>query len=272
MDARLMGYLEAMGITVFVRRDLASAEPAGSVPRSPDTDAADPGDALVDDVRDAPPPRGSPAPETGPVVSTAAGPDACDVPRDLSGMDWEALRTRVTHCQACALHQGRTHTVFGVGSPQADLMVIGEAPGAEEDRRGEPFVGRAGQLLTAMLAAIGLAREQVYIANILKCRPPGNRNPAPAEAACCRPFLDRQIALVQPRVILSVGGVSAHNLLGTEEAVGRLRGTVHHYHDVAGTGDSVPVVVSYHPAYLLRKPREKAKAWQDLLRVRGMLD
>jgi DNA polymerase len=149
--------------------------------------------------------------------------------------------------------------VFGVGDQSASLMIIGEAPGADEDRKGEPFVGRAGQLLNAMLQAIGFAREQVYIANIIKCRPPGNRDPHAEEAAACRDYLLRQIELLSPRVILSVGRVSAHNLLGTEEAVGRLRGRVHRFEP----GD-IPVIVTYHPAYLLRRPEEKAKSWQDL--------
>jgi DNA polymerase len=145
-------------------------------------------------------------------------------------------------------------------------MIIGEAPGAEEDRRGEPFVGRAGQLLNAMLAAIGLARDAVYIANIVKCRPPGNRDPHVDEAAACQAYLARQIALVAPRVILSVGRVSAHNLLGTETPVGRLRGRTHRI----DPGD-VPLIVTYHPAYLLRRPEEKAKAWADLQAVARLL-
>lgn len=186
---------------------------------------------------------------------------------DVSGADWDLLRARVAACTLCALHSTRTQTVFGVGQPDADLMVIGEAPGADEDRQGEPFVGRAGQLLTAMLAAIGLNREQVYIANILKCRPPGNRNPSPAEVACCLPYLRRQVALVRPRLILSVGAVSAHSLLDSTEPVGRLRGQVHAFGD-----DEVPLLVTYHPAYLLRQPGEKAKAWQDLRMAKRLLD
>jgi DNA polymerase len=138
-------------------------------------------------------------------------------------------------------------------------MVVGEAPGADEDRQGEPFVGRAGQLLNAMLAAIGFAREQVFIANIIKCRPPGNRDPHIEETNACQPFLHRQIALLQPQLILSVGRISAHKLLGTEDPVGRLRGRVHRF----DPGD-IPLIVTYHPAYLLRRPQEKSKAWQDL--------
>jgi len=177
-------------------------------------------------------------------------------------MGWDALHEAVAGCRACALCETRTQTVFGVGDTDADLMIVGEAPGADEDRQGEPFVGKAGQLLNLMLASIGLNRSQVYIANILKCRPPGNRNPRQEEAVTCRVFLMRQIALVQPRVILSVGGVSAHNLLDTNEAVGRLRGRWFDF----GTS-SMPLTVTYHPSYLLRSPEQKAKAWEDLQRV-----
>jgi DNA polymerase len=171
--------------------------------------------------------------------------------------DWTTLQSQVAGCTQCPLHAGRTRTVFGVGDRQAPMMVIGEAPGVEEDARGEPFVGRAGQLLNAMLRAIGLAREQVFIANILKCRPPGNRDPQPAEVACCLPYLTQQIALVRPRVILAVGRIAAQNLLANDTPIGALRGTVHRLGDT-------PLVVTYHPAYLLRAPGEKRKAWDDL--------
>jgi len=157
------------------------------------------------------------------------------------------------------LHKTRTQTVFGVGNRNAEWLVIGEAPGAEEDARGEPFVGRAGQLLNSMLRAIGLAREQVFIANILKCRPPGNRDPRPEEAGACRPYLERQIALIAPKIILAVGRIAAQNLLATETPIGRLRGRVHSFGTAAR-----PLVVTYHPAYLLRSPGEKRKAWADL--------
>ncbi len=176
---------------------------------------------------------------------------------DRGGLD--SLRTSVANCTACSLHQGRTQTVFGVGSHVAQWMIVGEAPGAEEDRLGEPFVGRAGQLLNAMLLAIGLPREAVYIANIVKCRPPGNRDPAPEEAAACASYLQHQIALIKPRVILVVGRIAAHNLLKTDAPLGTLRGKRWNYAD---TG--IPVIVTYHPAYLLRAPKEKRKAWEDL--------
>ena len=173
------------------------------------------------------------------------------------GLDWEDLRRCVADCERCELSQTRTQTVFGVGNPNADWMIIGEAPGAEEDRRGEPFVGRAGQLLDQMLLAIGQSREQVFIANILKCRPPNNRDPKPAEAAACRDYLERQIALTEPKIILAVGKIAAQNLLGCDDPVGRMRGRPH---DLNG----IPLVVTYHPAYLLRSPSQKQKSWNDL--------
>lgn len=172
---------------------------------------------------------------------------------------WPGLRQQVTGCTACTLHEGRTRTVFGVGDVNADWLLIGEAPGAEEDRRGEPFVGRAGKLLDAMLAALGLSREQVFITNILKCRPPNNRDPKPEEAAACDAFLKKQIALIQPRIILTLGRIAAQSLLKVDTPIGRMRGRPYEY----GTS-GIPLVVSYHPAYLLRSPREKRKSWQDL--------
>lgn len=173
------------------------------------------------------------------------------------GLDWDELRECVAGCTRCELAGSRTQTVFGVGNPNADWMVIGEAPGAEEDRRGEPFVGRAGQLLDEMLNAIGQRRDSVFIANILKCRPPNNRDPQPAEAAACREYLERQIALVKPRIIIAVGKIAAQNLLGCDDPVGRMRGRPH---DLNG----IPLVVTYHPAYLLRSPSQKRKSWADL--------
>ncbi|HEX3847760.1 MAG TPA: uracil-DNA glycosylase [Steroidobacteraceae bacterium] len=176
-----------------------------------------------------------------------------------AGADWTELRARVAACRRCDLCQTRTQTVFGVGNPQAAWLVVGEAPGAEEDRRGEPFVGRAGQLLNSMLRAIGLAREQVYIANVLKCRPPGNRDPSPLEAGECLPYLEQQIALIRPKIMLAVGRIAAQNLLKTDTPLGRLRLQVHRF------GQSqVPLAVTYHPAYLLRTPGDKRKAWEDL--------
>ncbi len=174
-------------------------------------------------------------------------------------LDWDALQARVQECQDCELHQQRNHTVFGVGDPQARWLIIGEAPGHDEDLQGEPFVGRAGQLLNAMLQAVSIKRQQVYIANTVKCRPPHNRNPDASETQTCAAYLQRQIQLIQPQLILLVGRVAAQQVLGSEANLGELRGRLHTYAD---TG--IPVVVSYHPAYLLRFPAEKGKAWADL--------
>ena len=182
----------------------------------------------------------------------------------VADMAWPALREAVHSCQACGLCHGRTQTVFGVGAERADWMVVGEAPGEQEDLRGEPFVGQAGQLLDAMLRAVGKDRQApageqaVFIANVLKCRPPGNRNPAPDEVAQCEPYLRRQVELVQPKLILALGRFAVQALLNTSEPIGRLRQQVHRY-------QGVPVVVSYHPAYLLRNLPDKAKAWDDLV-------
>ncbi|MDO5692965.1 MAG: uracil-DNA glycosylase [Pseudomonadota bacterium] len=209
-----------------------------------------------------------------PVPASALGPR----PEGVADMDWATLESTVAACRACGLCAGRTQTVFGVGARVADWMVIGEAPGENEDRQGQPFVGQAGKLLDNMLAAIGVSRQAalgpetdasekadgqgrekqgVYIANVLKCRPPGNRNPQPDEIAQCEPYLRRQVALVRPKIILAMGRFAVQSLLRTTEPIGRLRGRVHQY-------EGVPVVVTYHPAYLLRALPEKAKAWQDL--------
>uniref|UniRef100_UPI0025C06B1E uracil-DNA glycosylase n=1 Tax=Aquabacterium sp. TaxID=1872578 RepID=UPI0025C06B1E len=181
-----------------------------------------------------------------------------------------ALQAAVAGCQACTLCQSRTQTVFGVGHPQADWLIVGEAPGEEEDKRGEPFVGRSGQLLDRMLHALGLSRQeadasqQVYIANAIKCRPPANRNPQPQEMAQCEPFLMRQIALTQPKVILAMGRFAVQSILRSNEPIGKLRGRVHDY-------QGVPLIVTYHPAYLLRNPADKALAWADLCLAREVM-
>ena len=175
---------------------------------------------------------------------------------------WDQLADAVAHCTACKLSATRTQGVLGVGDRNADWLIIGEAPGADEDRVGEPFVGQAGKLLDAMLAAIGLKRgENVYIANVLKSRPPGNRNPEPDEVAACRPYLLAQIELIRPRLILALGRFAAQSLLDTDEAITRLRGRVHQF-------QNVPLVVTYHPAYLLRNLPDKARAWEDLCLAR----
>ena len=233
-------YLEAMGIQNWVGREVAPEPDVVQVPA----------ESAVADLR----------PE--PIVETKPKPPKRVAQNDVAGLDWPELRSRVERCKACELHKTRTQTVFGVGNQNADLLIIGEAPGADEDRQGEPFVGKAGQLLTAMLKAIGFSREKVFIANILKCRPPGNRDPHMEEALNCEPFLQRQIDLIQPKVIMAVGRVAAHNLLKTDVAVGKLRGR----EDAIGEA-KIPVVVTYHPAYLLRSPDQKGKAWQDLQSV-----
>ena len=171
----------------------------------------------------------------------------------------EQLARKVSACQQCSLHESRTQTVFGVGHPNADWLVIGEAPGADEDKQGEPFVGRAGKLLNSMLLAIGLKREQVFIANILKCRPPNNRDPKPEEVIACESYLRQQIELIKPKIILAVGRIAAQNLLKVDTPIGKMRGNCYEYPD-----SNLPVVVTYHPAYLLRSPLEKRKVWNDL--------
>ncbi len=191
-----------------------------------------------------------------------------EVPRDSASaliQNWEQLADAVAHCTACQLHGTRTQGVLGVGDRNADWLIVGEAPGAEEDEQGEPFVGEAGKLLDAMLAAIGLTRRKnVYITNVLKSCPPGNRNPEPEEVAACWPYLQAQIELIQPKIILALGRLAAQNLLGTDETIGHLRGQVHAY-------QGVPLVVTYHPAYLLRKPTDKARAWEDLCLARRLM-
>ncbi|MEO8401167.1 MAG: uracil-DNA glycosylase [Gammaproteobacteria bacterium] len=182
--------------------------------------------------------------------------ETCKTP-DMAG--WDALQASVANCTACGLDKTRTQVVFGVGNRNAKLMIIGEAPGVNEDKQGEPFVGRAGQLLDAMLASIGYDRNSVYIANILKCRPPNNRDPEPREVDLCTPFLAKQIALINPSLLLAVGRIAAHFLLNTKTALSQLRGEIHTYGQL-----NTPLIITYHPAYLLRTPKDKAKAFQDL--------
>lgn len=234
MDARRIHYLQAMGVTPWIPR------------AHPEADAA-----------------GDPAHTS----AARAHPEVMPGGREVSAMDWEALRAAVEGCRLCPLSESRTRTVFGVGATRADLLIVGEAPGAEEDRQGEPFVGRAGQLLDAMLAGIRQSRTSAFIANVLKCRPPNNRDPSAEEAACCAPYLARQIELIQPRVIIAVGRIAAQRLLGEELPLSRMRGRVHRYGP-----RGIPLVVTYHPAYLLRRPSEKSKSWLDLLLATAVLD
>ena len=208
----------------------------------------------------------APAVESAPDARYAIDPAPLEEV-SAAGLDWDALAAAVASCERCALAAGRTQTVFGVGNRHAEWMIIGEAPGQEEDRQGEPFVGRAGQLLNAMLESVGLSRTQVFIANILKCRPPANRDPEPAEAAACSGWLARQIELVKPKLILCVGRIAAQNLLQTQTPIGKLRGQRYAY-----GAREIPVVVTWHPAYLLRSPAEKRRAWQDLLLARQVFE
>jgi len=258
IDQRRRQYLEAMGIDVWVRRNAAARPTEPKVPEPGAAGSATPEGAAEPQERA----RGTTLPEP-PIVSTAtpeAEPPAAPTAEATPLLDWDALQEAVDGCTRCPeLVTNRTRSVFGVGDRNARWLVIGEAPGADEDRQGEPFVGRAGQLLNGMLRAVGLSREEVYIANILKCRPPRNRDPSPEETANCRSFLQRQIELIEPSVILVVGRIAAQSLLGTDQPLGGLRGQVHH-HPLTDT----PVVVTYHPAYLLRTPRDKRKAWSDL--------
>lgn len=248
MNLRRLAYLRALEIDVWERRDL---------PR-PDLEA----------------PSASVAPERAPLAQTIEPvrelhKPSIDAPGEAvnhaSGLSWEALEQAVRSCQRCPLHQTRTQGVFGVGNRQASWLVIGEAPGMDEDRQGEPFVGRAGQLLNSMLKAMGLAREQVFIANVLKSRPPNNRDPRPEEVRECIPYLYRQIELIDPRLIVCVGRIAAQTLLRTDTPIGKLRGKLHHLPPIQPSGKPRPMVVTYHPAYLLRSPAEKRKAWGDLI-------
>ncbi len=252
-------YLAAMGIPLWLPR--GAAEEVAAVAEAPLPAHNEAREAISRPPRPSSPRPVSalppaPAPLAEPVFPAAPNPAATEL--GLPG--WDELQARVAACRACAdLVRNRSRTVFGVGNREAQLVIIGEAPGVDEDRQGEPFVGRAGQLLNRMLQAIGFPREQVFIANILKCRPPGNRDPHQDEAQRCELFLLRQMELVAPKVILSVGRISAHSLLKTDAAVGRLRGRLHYFGE-----RRIPLVVTYHPAYLLRSPEQKAKAWEDL--------
>jgi DNA polymerase len=247
--------VEAMPATRAHESQANSSAP-GNMPERPET---------VKTIRIAPVPEPldepawddfEPAPPAGFDSAPASAPSAGG--SDIATLDWEALEARVSNCERCRLCEKRTNTVFGVGDRAGDWMLIGEGPGENEDKQGEPFVGQAGKLLDSMLRALSLARgDNVYIANVVKCRPPGNRNPEPDEVAQCEPYLRRQVALVKPKLIVALGRVAAQNLLKTDASISSLRGRVHRYEDV-------PVIVTYHPAYLLRSLPDKAKAWVDL--------
>jgi uracil-DNA glycosylase len=246
---RQRSMLGAMGLRVWAPAPEAAPVPAPTeAPRAPAVRATAP----------APAARPAPAPVAAPMPVVARA--------ELATLGWPELREAVASCRACSLCESRTQTVFGVGHEQAHWMVVGEAPGENEDLQGEPFVGAAGQLLDRMLAALSLTRstegpeppaQRVYIANTLKCRPPRNRNPSAEEMAQCEPFLVRQIELLKPRIILAMGRFAVQALLRSDAPVGKLRGRVHRY-------QGVPLIVTYHPAYLLRSLPEKARAWEDL--------
>jgi DNA polymerase len=259
LDARQRAMLEEMGVKVWGPSRSSMGELDEAPPSLPQ------GGLATVTVAAAPAAR----PDAGPAApAPAAAPVTRALPADIAAMDWEALEQAVAGCQACGLCKSRRNTVFGVGDRQARWLVVGEAPGENEDQQGEPFVGQAGQLLDNMLKAVGLNRtatgeQGVFIANVLKCRPPANRNPQPEEVLQCEPYLRRQVELLQPQIILALGRFAAQSLLQATVPdvatlpLGKLRGQVHRY-------GGVPVIVSYHPAYLLRTPQDKAKAWADL--------
>lgn len=257
-NATRLQYLEAMGIAVWVPRQQPVAPVVAQEPQAldhaPPENKEELDSGLFRDEQD----------EASQFAISAAEPSAqTEMATPLPGSGhaddqaWKDLQNQVAICRACGLCETRTQTVFGVGNKHASWMLIGEAPGQNEDLQGEPFVGRAGQLLTEMLRAIGLRREEVYIANMLKCRPPNNRDPQADEVAACHDFLRRQIALLQPKIILAVGRIAAQNLLKTQQPLAKLRGIRHQL-------DNIPLIVIPHPAYLLRSLPEKAKAWEDL--------
>lgn len=266
--------LQAMGLRLWwpsaAQRDLPDLARAPKAPLAAAATAVPAPRPLAAEVAAA-----RPAPSAAP-ASAAALPAAMSVPAavvtdgQVAGLDWSALRARVAGCQDCRLCERRRQAVFGSGHLRAHCMVVGDAPDEAEDLAGEPFVGEAGQLLDRMLAALGLSRsqgppeQQVFIANALKCRSPRNRKPSPEELAACQPYLQRQVALVQPRVIIAMGRSAVQSLLGSDEHIDRLRGRVHEW-------QGRPLVVSYHPAYLLRQPADKAKAWDDLCRAAMLL-
>ena len=287
LDARQRAMLAEMGVRVWaplpaavsvvVQADLPAAKALPPITAQPVARVAATVARTVDTPEQWPPKpiapsaqRSVPSAATRPTAPELAAPAApastgalwAPPAEGVTEMDWSQLETAVTGCRACGLCESRRHTVFGTGSTAADWMVVGEAPGENEDREGLPFVGASGELLDNMLRAVGRSRtgsgaQGAYIANVLKCRPPSNRNPQPAEIAQCAPYLARQVALLQPKIILAMGRFAVQSLLQTNEPIGKLRGRVHHY-------QGVPVIATYHPAYLLRTPTDKAKAWADL--------
>lgn len=268
MNPRRKQLLKDLGIERWVRRD-APVE-AESIPAPVHVAISEPPPAMHAATEPQEPvmaKRGRPRKDAS-VEATAPVPKpVMNLPPIEVPQDWAGLREVVKSCERCKLRPTCTQTVFGVGVENAPLMVIGEGPGADEDAQGEPFVGRAGKLLDEMLKSIGRSRkDNVFIANVVKCRPPGNRDPEPDEVEACRPYLDQQIRLVKPKLIVALGRIAAQRLLSTDEPLSRLRGPLYHYGP-----EKTPLFISYHPAYLLRSPREKAKSWEDLKKVHRFL-
>ncbi len=254
MNARHDVYLKEMGLGPRWR--LRAPLPGGGAEREEDIAAPLALSAEPTAVRENLPPAAQTTSQLPPAETQNSAEEA--PVSVVARLDWPALKQEIRSCTACSLHTSRTQAVPGVGDEQADWLFVGEAPGADEDIQGEPFVGQAGKLLDAMLAAISLKRgDNVYIANVLKCRPPGNRNPESGEVLQCQPYLVRQVELIQPKLIVALGKFAAQTLLGQEATIASLRGKVHRY-------QGIPLIVTYHPAYLLRNLPDKAKAWQDL--------
>lgn len=260
MNGKRKKVLDALGIETWQPKGASTPDPVVAAAPS----AAPPSPAVTTSSRT--PPAASPrqAPVPAPVAAERTATHRPEPSTTIEvPADWTALRELVSGCQRCKLCKTRTQTVFGVGNTSAPLMVVGEGPGADEDAQGEPFVGRAGKLLDEMLRSIGRSRaDNTYIANVVKCRPPGNRDPEPDEVEGCRPYLDMQIQLLQPKLIVALGRIAAQRLLSTDQPLSRLRGPLHQYGKF-----QTPVFVTYHPAYLLRSPKEKAKSWEDLKKV-----
>ena len=246
---RQLEILRKLGVEVWRLRGAENGE--SREPQTPDV----PGPPVRQSAETATPTETATATATATAHAPSADESLAPIAREVSA------------CRKCELHQSRTNTVFGCGSPNADWLLVGEAPGQHEDLQGEPFVGRAGKLLDRMIAALGMQREQVFIANVLKCRPPGNRDPLPGEIEQCEPYLHRQLALIRPKVIVALGRISAQALLKTRDPLGKLRGRVYHYGP-----DNIPLVATYHPAYLLRSPEQKARAWEDLWQAKRIVE
>ena len=261
---RQLEILRKIGVEVWQFRGVETGPAVEPEPESEPQALAGRDVAPVGQSTDAPAAEQQPAQAPPPAVMGGDAAQSTDAPADES---LAPIEREVSACRKCELHQSRTHTVFGCGNPDADWLFVGEAPGQHEDLQGQPFVGRAGKLLDMMIAALGMEREQVFIANVLKCRPPGNRDPQPREIEQCEPYLHRQLARIRPKVIVALGRISAQALLKTDEPLGKLRGRVHQY-----GADNIPLVATYHPAYLLRSPEQKAKAWEDLWRARAIAE